>query len=172
LIGPDRRMVERHLLGCAGCRRRLADLRDALGVLHAVAEADPPGRSEAISASLWPALSRQIRESRRSTLPWGGIEPRTAGRLGAALAACLLVGAGVWALRPDQYKVRVVKVMPTRPRPTRQFVHHIREVSVRPAAAAEAAPAAESTLASRQDDDAPARPSNSSHEPRGSDATH
>ena len=62
LVGPDRRKVERHLIGCPECRQHQAALADAVSVLHAVA-AHPPVRPDA--PSLWPALERQMRESRR-----------------------------------------------------------------------------------------------------------
>lgn len=63
LPGLDRRLTERHLIGCADCRRELDALRGTLGVLHAAAELSPV---EAASlSSLWPALERQIDESRR-----------------------------------------------------------------------------------------------------------
>src|SRR5258707_7287888 len=62
LRGLDRRRVERHLIGCPQCRQHQASLGEVLGVLRtvaatAVAPVDAP--------SLWPALARQIRESRR-----------------------------------------------------------------------------------------------------------
>lgn len=62
-LGIDRRVVERHLLRCAGCRRRLEALQVSQEVLQAVADADvDPKQAEA--PSLWPALAQQIRESR------------------------------------------------------------------------------------------------------------
>src|SRR6478736_4011665 len=63
LMGADRRKVERHLIACAGCRQHERSLVGALGVLQAVAAQSPAaGADEA--PSLWPALARQIRESR------------------------------------------------------------------------------------------------------------
>src|SRR4051794_19162891 len=62
LRGLDRRRVERHLIGCPHCRQRQAALGQALEALRTVA-ATSPASSEA--PSLWPALARQIRESRR-----------------------------------------------------------------------------------------------------------
>jgi len=63
LVGPDRRRVESHLIGCAQCRRHRVALGHALQILQA-ASASAPARPDA--PSLWPDLSRQIRESRRT----------------------------------------------------------------------------------------------------------
>jgi len=62
LRGLDRRLVERHLIGCPQCRQHQAALGQALETLRTVA-ATTPTQSDA--PSLWPALARQIRESRR-----------------------------------------------------------------------------------------------------------
>jgi anti-sigma factor RsiW len=71
LLGLDRRRVERHLIGCPSCRLTREAHGQALDVLHAAA-AQAPSRPDA--PSLWPALARQIRESRRpapvSSLSW------------------------------------------------------------------------------------------------------
>jgi Putative zinc-finger len=61
LEGSERRKAERHLLACADCRRERATLARTVGVLHAAAAVVP---SPVESASLWPALQRQIREAR------------------------------------------------------------------------------------------------------------
>lgn len=62
LMGPDRRAVERHLIGCTDCRDRRLSLSGALAVLHRAAALEP-GPPDA--RPLWPDLERQIRESRR-----------------------------------------------------------------------------------------------------------
>ncbi len=62
LVGPDRRRVESHMVGCPECRRRRVMLGHAVRALE-VASASSPARSDA--SSLWPDLARQIRESRR-----------------------------------------------------------------------------------------------------------
>jgi anti-sigma factor RsiW len=62
LRGPDRRRVERHLIGCPQCRQHQAALGQALETLRTAA-VTPLVAPEA--PSLWPALARQIRESRR-----------------------------------------------------------------------------------------------------------
>jgi anti-sigma factor RsiW len=62
LDAPDRPLVRRHLLGCPSCRRRFEELQAALHVLHLAAAESPVA---ADSPSIWPELSRQIRESRR-----------------------------------------------------------------------------------------------------------
>ncbi len=64
LMGADRRQVERHLIACAGCRRHERSLVGALGALHTAA-LESPVKAEA--PSLWPALARQIRESRHGS---------------------------------------------------------------------------------------------------------
>lgn len=117
LIGPDRRRVERHLIACAECRGRLKALRDALGALHAAADlplaADP----------LWPALEREIRESRRRpSVPW-------VRRLAVPVAATLVVAAGLlWSARLDQRARRGASRIPIPPRvtvpPSRRPVVH------------------------------------------------
>ena len=72
LAGVERRRTERHLIGCSQCRSHRLALGAALDALHAAAAGPPP--TAAASPSLWPALARQIRESRRpaaaSGFPW------------------------------------------------------------------------------------------------------
>jgi len=86
LRGLDRRRVERHLIGCPHCREHQIGLGQALETLRTVAAASPT-RAEA--PSLWPALARQIRESRHSVpaplfpFAWAFAWPRV--RFGAAL---------------------------------------------------------------------------------------
>lgn len=62
LVGSDRRKVERHLIGCPACRQYHGAIGKTLEVLHAASACDP---IESDAPSLWPALARQIRESRR-----------------------------------------------------------------------------------------------------------
>jgi len=62
LIGSERRRVERHLIGCPECRRQRVSAQRAYEVLQFAAE-ESPSRPDA--PSLWPALARQIQESRR-----------------------------------------------------------------------------------------------------------
>ncbi len=57
----DRRGVERHLIGCLGCRGQRRSLDGALLALRSAAS-NPPARPE--PPSLWPALALQIRQSR------------------------------------------------------------------------------------------------------------
>jgi hypothetical protein len=181
LIGPDRRLAERHLIGCASCRRRLAELQGALGALHAAADHDPVGPA---SASLWPALARQIRESRRPALCWCHVEARTLVRTVVAAAAVLVLAVGSLSLWPSarQYKVTVTmgtgtpipRVTVTKfvaPRPaaaprrpvvrTASYYRRIRELP----SSAEPAPAP------RPEEDVAARGS-APAEPRGVEATH
>jgi anti-sigma factor RsiW len=95
LIGPERRRVERHLVACCACRERLDSLREAVTVLNAAAAQAP---IDAGAPSLWPALERQIRESRRSAPAWPRIPAWS--WAAAGLAASLLMGVGVVLLRP------------------------------------------------------------------------
>jgi len=68
LLGSERREIERHVIGCNDCRHRLESLRNALRVLNVAAQSVPV-RPDA--PSLWPELSRQMRESRRPVpTPW------------------------------------------------------------------------------------------------------
>lgn len=104
LVGLDRRKVERHLIGCPECRQHQVALVDAVGVLHAVA-AHAPVRPDA--PSLWPALARQMRESRRPApepvlafaWPRGGWWSPVVG-LGA-LGLLAAIGVAVELIRPD-----------------------------------------------------------------------
>jgi hypothetical protein len=111
LVGLERRKVERHLIACLPCRKERATLTNALGALHAAAAESPvqATRSSA-STSLWPALERQIRESkhegsrpafeRPNFLEWLEIHlrvrPALAG-LTLTLAGLTLLGVGVWS---------------------------------------------------------------------------
>jgi anti-sigma factor RsiW len=101
LPGLDRRRVERHLIGCPKCRHRRAALDQTLGILQTVA-AESPLRPDA--PSLWPALARQIRESRRpARVPFFGswrlwprrleLWPAVGLGLGLAVAALVALGA-------------------------------------------------------------------------------
>jgi anti-sigma factor RsiW len=77
LIGAERRRVERHLIGCANCRERLESHRANLALLH-IAAVEEPGAGSFVrdrsDSVLWPAIARQIRESRREPArsSWGG----------------------------------------------------------------------------------------------------
>jgi anti-sigma factor RsiW len=113
LMGLDRRRVERHVLGCAKCRDRLAAHTRALDALHAAGE---PCSARG-DGSLWPSLARQIHESRRTTSR-SLARPIVVLRLGlaaAALVAAACTGIGLWTLH-QKYQVVV------RPRPPRAVV--------------------------------------------------
>ena len=104
LCGLDRRRVERHLIGCPRCRRHQASLGQALEALRTVA-ATAPAPPDA--PSLWPALARQIRESRRPVptpafrfpfpfaMAWPRANPLPALGLGLGLLATLAVSLEV-----------------------------------------------------------------------------
>src|SRR5207302_275831 len=98
LVGLERRRVERHLIGCPGCRQRHQALREALGILreaasHAPARLDTP--------SLWPALARQIRESRRPSPTWTPAWPRAWAWPVLGIASGLLVAVLLLRFRHD-----------------------------------------------------------------------
>jgi len=68
-LGLDRWMVDRHLLRCEDCRRRLEALGASQEALRSASVEEPvPG---APSPSLWPDLAHRIRQARRP-------RPRTA----------------------------------------------------------------------------------------------
>jgi predicted anti-sigma-YlaC factor YlaD len=106
LRGLDRRLVERHLIGCPQCRQHQAALGQALETLRTVAASSPTAPD---APSLWPALARQIRESRRpSPAPtfavpspialvasWLRLNPWPVLGLSLALFAVATVGLGV-----------------------------------------------------------------------------
>jgi predicted anti-sigma-YlaC factor YlaD len=106
LRGLDRRLVERHLIGCPQCRQHQASLGQALETLRTVAATTPTTPD---APSLWPALARQIRESRRPSptptfafpfpiapvISWLRQSPWPALSLGLALLAAATVGLGV-----------------------------------------------------------------------------
>lgn len=99
LTGPDRRAVERHLITCAGCRDHERSLAGALAALRGASAAVEPSRAP----SLWPALARQIRESKheRPARAWAGAWwawPEAPGSLRrAAVAAGALAAVGLAA---------------------------------------------------------------------------
>jgi hypothetical protein len=112
LHGPDRRWVERHLIGCVPCREHQAALGQALDVLRmAATTATASGSSLPQAPSLWPALAQQIRESRRpvSTSPFTWPAPVSAALawlrlnsrpalgfgLGFGLLATTILGLGI-----------------------------------------------------------------------------
>jgi anti-sigma factor RsiW len=102
LCGLDRRRVERHLIGCPQCRQHQAALGQTLEALRTVAATSPVLPD---APSLWPALARQIRESRRpvptpafafpfqlpfaSALAWPRANPWPALGLGLGLLAAI-----------------------------------------------------------------------------------
>jgi anti-sigma factor RsiW len=110
LLGNDRREVERHVIGCNDCRHHLESLRKSLQVLHIAAESVPV-RPDA--PSLWPALSRQIRESRRPVpASWAS---RFAWPI-AGMAATLALAVGtLFVSRPAQQRQPVSQLVQKTP---------------------------------------------------------
>ena len=111
LAGADRRKVERHLLGCPGCRDRLESLKQSLFALGTLSSGAIPSPD---APSLWPALARQIREERRPTVPFWS---RPAPWIGAAMAASGLVVAGLTASRAG-HPARPSPSLATNPAPS------------------------------------------------------
>lgn len=99
LTGTDRRHVERHLIACPGCRRHEHSMAAALGALHAAASSVPAGAAD--TPSLWPALARQIRESRHEAPSWANtlarfFRPALVVASGLALVALTASGVDSW----------------------------------------------------------------------------
>jgi anti-sigma factor RsiW len=109
LLGIDRREVERHVIGCNDCRRHLESLRNALQVLQTAAQSAPVRPD---TPSIWPELSRQIRESRRPVAAsWAS---RFAWPI-AGMAATLLLAVGTLIVArplPPQRPVAAVAQKP------------------------------------------------------------
>lgn len=120
LAGLERRRVERHVLGCPSCRERLAAQSRALGVLHSAAAEDPTSGH----VSVWPALMRQIQETRRSTTPRFSrrVLALRVGLAAAAVLAAATTGWGLWSLH-QRYQVvvrpRVPRSVAAAPVPSR-----------------------------------------------------
>jgi hypothetical protein len=88
----DRRAIERHLAGCAGCREHRSELAVALGALAANAGALPVVLD---APSLWPALERRIaaRRARGDSVKARDREP--------------VAGLGpIWAILDDERPLR------------------------------------------------------------------
>jgi Putative zinc-finger len=91
----ERRKVERHLIGCPGCRGRRDASAGALAALRLLGEESP---SKVDAPSLWPALARQIRQSRHASPPpswWESPLPRPWGIAGLATALGVVLAASV-----------------------------------------------------------------------------
>ena len=105
LTGLERRRVERHLIGCSSCQDRQTASSESLAVLHEVAALGLMGAgiaSPSETPSVWPALARQIRESKHHPEPLSVAEwfrsllaTPAASWVGSGLAATALVGLGL-----------------------------------------------------------------------------
>lgn len=113
LTGSDRRVVERHLITCEGCREHDRSLNGAMAALRESATQIVATAGE--FHSLWPELQRQIRESKHESGPlepfripgWqeilGTVIPARPIRSAAVLALGLVLGGmaataiGVWS---------------------------------------------------------------------------
>lgn len=115
LQGLDRRRVERHLIGCPHCREHQASLVQALETLRTVAST---ASASPDAPSLWPALERQIRESRRPvpatrlTSPFVLAWPRLSFRpaLGFGLGLLAAIGFSLASRHQDQTSVTQARV--------------------------------------------------------------
>jgi len=113
LVGPDRRRVESHLIGCPGCRRHRVALGHAMRALE-TASASSPARPDA--PSLWPDLARQIRESRRPRrgptfdFNFGFAPPRVRFWPAFGLILGLLATIGATAVVRKQIRVRLAEM--------------------------------------------------------------
>ncbi len=91
----ERRRVERHLIGCPGCRDRRDASSNALDALRSLAGESPV---PADSPSVWPSLARQIRQSRHASArpAWWELPPaRPWPAFGLALGLGVVVVAGL-----------------------------------------------------------------------------
>ena len=121
LTVDETRRVERHLIGCAPCRLRRQSLRQSLDLLHLHAGQGDEALTAATSESLWPALSAQIRQSRRRRLWFERVwdEDRSPWLVPAMAAGLLLATfAAAWSWRGSSQAGREqVAQMPVMPRP-------------------------------------------------------
>ncbi len=112
LTGDDRRRVERHVITCGSCRHELESLTQSVALLHLAGDL---GQEESAGApSLWPALERQVRESRRQPAPrWDRRRAWAVARLSLAASLILSFGSlGVWAVHRHFEVVLTVKPRP------------------------------------------------------------
>jgi len=110
LVGTDRRKLERHLTGCGDCRGHLASLNNSLGVPPAMA-AEPSVSNDA--PSLWPALARQIRETRRPEPSfWSQFEirPSSSAWVPVGIAAGVLLVGGLVASWASSYFAKGITI--------------------------------------------------------------
>jgi hypothetical protein len=166
-LGPDRRPVERHLIGCASCRQHLEGLRFAVSALRTTAAVHVPGVE---NASLWPALVRQIREARRPEPAWSSIWPRRLVRFG--LAAAVLVALGSLG---TQRKVQILIAHVITRAISPATAGASKPVAIRPSAspATEAEPVLADTGAPARSEDELGRNSSASvPDPRTAEPTH
>jgi anti-sigma factor RsiW len=101
LRGTERRKVERHLIGCDDCQVRLHSLRVAIESLRNVAAYSHEPATSSKPASLWPALARQIRESKHHEPATFAFRPIWMG-LGLAASLLGLAGLANWSLNSSQ----------------------------------------------------------------------
>lgn len=112
LTGDDRRRAERHVITCGSCRQELEALASSVSLLRMAG--DSARQDEAETPSLWPALQRQVRESRRQPAPrWDRRRAWAAARLSLAASVLLsLGGLGIWAVHRHFEVVLTVKPRP------------------------------------------------------------
>ena len=151
LPGLERRRVERHLIGCPNCRRRRTALTGVLNVLHAAAAPAAIGAGPD-APSLWPALARQIRESRRpvpaaglASFPFSfsfslarfrfGLAPALGLGLGAMIATVLSMNAHRGQADSEariRASARPIAAMVSAPAPSAAAPAPVRDLPVKP----------------------------------------
>ena len=102
LPDPARLMVTAHLDTCAECREALDECREMLAAIRSAAPPESP--RPAFVRAVQSAVRGEVRRARHRR--WAG----RAGRVGAAAAAVLLMGFGVW-----HWATRVPKGAPAEP---------------------------------------------------------
>ncbi|MBI4341767.1 MAG: zf-HC2 domain-containing protein [Candidatus Omnitrophica bacterium] len=116
LLGdPERRQLEDHLQGCAGCRRELDALRQMLHALHTMEQPSAPDLVPGIHEKLspvpwWRALVQRVAAPWPASLPWHGL----------ALAATALLVVFVVSLPRTATRGRLVQLASSRSSETPQ----------------------------------------------------
>jgi hypothetical protein len=114
LSWDDRRLVDRHLIGCTSCRAHRDSMASAISVLKLAASVSPVSQDV---PSVWPDLARQIRGTRHPhPTRWFGLG--FGGSVGLA-ASLLLLGTviGLLGSRPAVPETSPVSLIVGHPTP-------------------------------------------------------
>lgn len=133
LIGLERRRAERHILTCGSCRARLAEFQSINRVVRLASQHPSPSGD---SPSLWPALQRQLRESRQER----AARPRTAwaspgvrwGMIAAGVGLMAFFGHWMWDVCSN-YRFSVRLPIVVRPRMPAPVIHPVPDPANAPA---------------------------------------